>query len=294
MNKKLIAVPAAMLVALPAFADTEVDRTIDAASNGEVEISNVAGFVEVRGWSRDVVEIKGTLGDDVEELIVERDGNYILVKVQVPRRHGRDIDADLYIKVPEDSDISVGGVSADIDIDGVNGDQSLQTVSGDIEIRGVAGDLEVGSVSGDVLAEGTGVEGDTEAGTVSGDLTLSGFSGTLEAGSVSGDLTITGGTFESVEFETVNGDLELVGALAEGGELSAESVNGTVDIEFTQDVSARFDIETFNGDIRVCFGPEPKRTSRYSPGLELSFTHGDGDGYVSVETLNGDVRICNE
>jgi hypothetical protein len=63
---------------------------------------------------------------------------------------------------------------------------------------------------------------------------------------------------------------------------------------FTKAVSARFDIETFNGSIRNCFGPKPERTSRYSPGLELSFTLGDGDSHVSIETLNGSVNICNQ
>ena len=118
--------------------------------------------------------------------------------------------------------------------------------------------------------------------------------GSVEAASVSGDVSIENGDFEAAEFETVNGDLEFLAGLRPGGELGIESVNGTVDVRFSGAVSARFDIETFNGSIRNCFGPEPERTSRYSPGLELSFTEGDGDGYVSVETLNGDVRICKD
>jgi hypothetical protein len=73
-----------------------------------------------------------------------------------------------------------------------------------------------------------------------------------------------------------------------------ESVNGTIDIEFTVPItSARFDIETFNGSIRNCFGPKPERTSKYSPGLELSFTIGDGDARIEIETLNGSVHVCN-
>ena len=70
--------------------------------------------------------------------------------------------------------------------------------------------------------------------------------------------------------------------------------NGTVDIELQGTVSARIDIETFNGSIRNCFGPKPERTSKYSPGLELSFEHGGGDGRIDVETLNGSVTICND
>ena len=291
--RALIAI-AGMFVAAAAAADTEVDRTLDAEPDGIVEISNVAGMIEVRGWSRDQVQVKGTLGDDVEELIFERDDDYVLIKVKVPRRHGRDIDSDLYINIPEGSSIEVSGVSADIDIDDVLGDQSLQTVSGDIDTRSTAADLEAASVSGDVTVGGTGQDGETEAGTVSGDVTLTNLSGEVEVGSVSGDIVVSGGEFDSVEMETVNGDIEFGGALREDGELGIESINGTVDVTFSTELSARVDIETFNGSIKNCFGPKPQRTSKYSPGLELSFTAGDGDGYVAIETLNGTVRICNK
>ena len=96
-----------------------------------------------------------------------------------------------------------------------------------------------------------------------------------------------------VELETVNGDIEFVSELRDGGELGMESVNGSIEANFTKEVAGRFDIETFNGSIRNCFGPEPKRTSKYSPGLELSFEQGDGDSHVIIETLNGSIRICN-
>jgi DUF4097 and DUF4098 domain-containing protein YvlB len=80
--------------------------------------------------------------------------------------------------------------------------------------------------------------------------------------------------------------------LLDGGRRDIETVNGSVDIEFDGEVSARFDIETFNGDIRNCFGPDAVRVSKYAPGYELKFTEGDGTGRVTVETLNGDLRIC--
>jgi len=282
------------LMAAPVVADTEVNRTLDAAADGSVEVSNVAGLIEVRGWSENRVEVKGTLGDDVDELIFERDGDEILIKVKVPRNHGRDIDSELFIKVPQASSIEISGVSADIDIDGVFGDQALQTVSGDVESRSVSADIEAASVSGDVVIVGNGKESDTEAATVSGDVDLTDLSGSVEAASVSGDVVVKGGSFDTAELETVNGDLQFLAELRPGGELAMESVNGTIEAEFAGDVSARFDIETFNGSIKNCFGPKPERTSKYSPGLELSFEQGDGDGYVSIETLNGTVRICNQ
>jgi hypothetical protein len=76
--------------------------------------------------------------------------------------------------------------------------------------------------------------------------------------------------------------------------MDVETVNGSVDILFDGDVSARFDIETFNGDIENCFGPKSERTSKYAPGRELKFTEGGGNGRVVIRTLNGDLTLCKE
>ncbi len=93
-------------LALPALAE-DISETLAADPDGEVSISNIAGSVEVRGWSRDQVEVTGRLGDDVEELIFERDGDEILIKVKVPKRNvGRkDITSDLTQNVISRNDI---------------------------------------------------------------------------------------------------------------------------------------------------------------------------------------------
>ena len=292
MKHGSLIVLAAGVLSMPALADEQVNRTIDAAPDGYVEIYNTSGSIEVTGWDRDEVEVRGTLGDSVEELIFERDGNEVLIRVEVPNRHWGDIDADLQIKVPENSSIEVSAVSADIDVEDVRGTQSLESVSGDIETVGVVNDVEAASVSGDLEIKGDATDSDFEVATVSGDVYIMGVSGKVDAESVSGDVDIAGGRFKDAYFETVNGDLNYAAALEDGGDLSAESVNGTVDIEFTEDISARIDIETFNGSIRNCFGPKPERTSKYSPGLELRFEVGDGDSNIEIETLNGSVSIC--
>ena len=86
--------------------------------------------------------------------------------------------------------------------------------------------------------------------------------------------------------------LDLHRVLALGlGALDRTEVGGTGQ-DVDGEVGARFDIETFNGDISNCFGPKAERTSKYAPGWELSFTQGDGDGRVTIATLNGDIDLC--
>ena len=284
---------AAIFVAANAAAD-EQTRRIDAASDGNISISNVAGSIEVLGWSRNEVEVVADLGRGVEELIVDRDGDNVTVQVKVPRRNSRNISTDLVIRVPENSSLEVGAVSADIEITDVYGEQRLHVVSGDIETEAYGADVQAESVSGDIELDGDRQVMRTQLNSVSGDIDTSQLSGEIEATTVSGDLVIANGTFERVQSNTVNGDITFRGELGGGGRMEMETINGDVDIDFSGEVSARFDIETFNGGIRNCFGPDPRRTNRHGPGRELKFTERGGTARVTIRTLNGSLTLCKD
>lgn len=270
----------------------EINRTIDAAADGTVSVTNVAGLVEVEGWSRKQVEVTGELGDDVEELIFERDGDEIEIKVKSRHRHSNDISSDLFIKVPQASSLEIHTVSADIEVANVTGEQSLESVSGDITTDAHGSDIDVNTVSGDLEVSGDKKSMRSRLSSVSGDVDTENLAGEIGVESVSGDLLVAKGVFDRASLNTVNGDITFRAQLQKDGRLDVETVNGAVDIEFEGDISARFDIETFNGEIRNCFGPEAVRVSKYAPGYELKFTEGDGSGRVSIETLNGGLRLC--
>ncbi len=282
------------LLSVAAFAAEDINETMDAAADGIVAISNVAGSVEVQGWSRKQVEVTGELGSDVDELIFERDGSEILIKVKVPRNHGRRTASDLIVKVPQASALEINTVSADIEVNDVEGEQELESVSGDIETDAHAEDIDVSSVSGDVVIVGDRKPMRSRLNSVSGDIEADSLAGEIEAETVSGDMEIVNGSFKRASAHSVNGEIVFHAELLNDGRLDVETINGEVDIKFDGDVSARFDIETFNGEIRNCFGPEPERTSRYTPGRELIFEEGGGSGRVTIQTLNGDVRLCND
>ncbi|MDZ7645370.1 MAG: DUF4097 family beta strand repeat-containing protein [Woeseiaceae bacterium] len=293
--KSLALVAMAVTVVLPAAACADdVRRVVDASPDGLVSISNTAGAVEVSGWSRDQVEVIAELGSGVEELVVERDGGEVRIRVRAPRNRGRGIASDLTVRVPENSSLNVSGVSADITVDDVQGAQRLHSVSGDIETEAYATDVDAETVSGDITILGDGKPMRTSATSVSGDIELASLAGEIKAGSVSGDIAIVRGTLERTALNTTSGDMVFHAELLDNGRLDVETINGDIEIEFVGIPSARFDIETFNGDIRNCFGPKAVRTSRYAPGYELSFTEGSGSGRVIIRTLNGDLRLCHD
>lgn len=284
----------ASLVLATSTSAEEVNRNIDAAVDGRVEVSNISGSVEIRGWSRNQVDISADLGSDVKELIFERKGNQVIVKVEVPRKSSRNIASDLVIHVPEKSSVKISTVSADITIEDVRGSQSLVTVSGDIETQAYTADVEAETVSGDIDIEGNGKKLNVRANTVSGDIDIEQVDGEASASTVSGDIQLVYGEFDRVRMNTTNGDMIFQAQLNKGGRFSAETINGEVEVNFNGGLSAKIEVETFNGGIRNCFGPKAVRTSQYAPGRELTFTEGDGDGWVTIKTLNGDVNICNK
>lgn len=281
------------LLALPAAA-RDVDERLGAAPDGQVNISNISGSITVNGWSRNEVEVTGTLGPKVEELIFERNRDKVTIKVKVPRKSGRGIESDLRISVPQNSSIDVSAVSADIDVSDVLGEQRVNTVSGDVNTEAAASDIRAGSVSGDVEIAGDKRDAETTASTVSGDVTVFRAAGTVSAESVSGNVIVDEGSFDRVELNTVNGEVLFQAQLRDGGRFTAETINGAVDAEFVGGVSAKIDVNTINGRIRSCFGPDAERTSKYGPGWELSFTEGAGDGRVNISTMNGGVSLCRK
>ena len=286
-------IPLIMIATSACAAADDEERSVDASPDGLVSISNTAGSIDVRGWSRNQVDVRADLGSGVDELVVERDGDKVLVQVKT-RRSMRSSSTDLHVRVPENSSIELSGISAVISVAGVLGAQRLQSISGDIETMAHEADVDIETVSGDVDLEGDRRPIHVTLSTVSGDIDVDNVFGDIKSGSVSGDLYIVDGEFNRVSMNTTSGDMVFQATLLGDGRFDVETINGDVDIKFAGEISASFDIETFNGEIRNCFGPEPVRTSRYAPGRELSFTEGGGSSRVIIRTLNGDLRLCRD
>ena len=76
-----------MLGALPIAtlaAEDRIDRTVAAEPQGEVQISNVSGTIDVRGWDRNEVKVTGDLGDDVDRVDIDSSKGRTVIKVVEP------------------------------------------------------------------------------------------------------------------------------------------------------------------------------------------------------------------
>jgi DUF4097 and DUF4098 domain-containing protein YvlB len=288
------ALAALALVSSAALAEESVDRRNAASPTGEVEVECVSGVVSISGWDRNEVHVAGTLGDGVERLDFETQGNRTIVKVVHKRRGSWDDDTELSVRIPKGSSLQAKTVSAELSVNNVTGRQELQSVSGDISTSIVRADADVSTVSGAISLRGEDQPAVVSVTTVSGDARVTRVSGDLRANSVSGSLSLVMNQVRRARAQTTSGDLELSGTLEKDGRIDAESISGEVQVNLRGKVDAYFDVESFSGDIDNCFGPEPQRVDKYAPGTELHFKEGDGSGRVRLQTLSGTITLCNK
>jgi DUF4097 and DUF4098 domain-containing protein YvlB len=294
MNAKTLTLLLLAALPLAAHADRQYERTVAPDGAKEVRISNTAGSIEVEGSDRQDIRITGVLEDDVEEVLIERQGSAIAieVKVQDGRRSYHRASAELRIEMPAAMGLSVVGTSADVETEGVRGEQRLKSVSGDVRAEVWVEPVTAETVSGDVRVEGHGEVSRARLAAVSGDLVVEALAGELDAESVSGDVIVSDSRLSRARFETTSGDVIATVSLERDGSFRAESVSGDVELDIAGEPDAEIDVTSFSGSIDNCFGPKPERQSRYAPGSELRFTAGEGRGEIRLQTLSGDIDLC--
>ncbi len=295
MKKHTIIVPALMailwlLVGGLAQAEQKVDETLEASAHGLVIIENIAGSITVVGWDKKEIHVEGTLSDEVEELKFKTGKKKSIIEVIYPK-HMRNISegADLVIHVPKDSHVDVECISAPVTTSDLTGELELKSISGEVTFEGWCRDLEASSISGDVKVNGGADEMSLES--ISGDVYAKGEEVRVEAESVSGSIELEYDRFLGFSAESVSGDILIGGDLAAKGRFSCDVVNGDITLIVPENVSAEFEVSTFNGRIENDFGQKAHRTSKYAPGSELEFSTGGGDADVELNSFNGNVNI---
>jgi DUF4097 and DUF4098 domain-containing protein YvlB len=281
-----------VIAAVSHAADRDFEQTVKADLHGSVRVSNVSGKVLVTGWNQPEVQVKARLYGDAERVDVFSDKGRTTIKVVLARSAFRGGEADLEIRVPEQSDIDVSAVSADVETQRLLGPQRLTTVSGEIRAE-FAKDFEGKTVSGDLRLRGRSAAGDVRISSVSGDVFLERAGGDVEVTSTSGDLLLDVASVSMVRTRTTSGDLSLRGVLASGGSVEADTISGDVTVRVKPEGGFQYEATSFSGAIGNCFGRHAEATSAHGPGTRLIGTAGEGHGRVRVKSMSGDVAICD-
>jgi hypothetical protein len=283
-----------------AQASEKFEQRLPVQPHGMVEISNVAGRIDVQGWDNPEVEVRGDIGEGVEKVDFNTDHGHTVIKVRVPNHSFRSAAADLRIRIPRDSELDISGVSADVGIVDVEGELNVKTVSGNIRTDVFGRDAEVKTVSGDVAVRGKGKEGAASAQlhvtSISGNIHVDRAGGDLEATTVSGDMSLKMEPSRSIRLRSTSGDIGFEGKLVKGANIDAETVSGDLTVRARPEAGLEYQVNTFSGDIKNCMGVEAERVSKYGPGRRLNGSRGtDGDeARIRLKTMSGDVELCDK
>ena len=278
------------------LAATPIDQTRPLDARGKVEIDNLKGRIQVRAWNRNEVRITGSLGEGVEKLVIEGQGDHLLVRAQYPKQIGawrgdRTGPTDLQLQVPLRVDLDIESVSADIDVDGVApGELSIDTVSGKVVVAAAPEHADITTVSGDLQA--TLNSGDVKVETVSGDARVSGrLKGQVHGETVSGRLSIdsNGENLRRLSTGTVSGDTSIAVGMVDGGEIKSQTVSGDIRLRLPRNVSARVNAQSFSGDLSA--PGATVRKEEFGPGSSLDQRYGSGAGEIHLETFSGDAKV---
>jgi DUF4097 and DUF4098 domain-containing protein YvlB len=268
----------ALAIGLP---QQQLDTTFTVRPGGELQLDAMNGAVTIGTWDRDAMRVRARhAGSTAIEL--DRSGSGVSIDT---RHRGMPQHVTYEITVPRSYDVAVEGVDLRITVDGIRGTAAIENVEGAIVVRGVAGHIAVESVSGSILVEN--VTGDISVSSVNQAIRITGTRGSIEAETVNGSIVMHNVDASSVEASTVNGVVEYIGTVRDGGRYFLGTHNGRITMGVPEQTNARVAIETRNGRVESEF---PVRvTGRME--RNFSFTLGTGSATIELESYNGTVNL---
>jgi hypothetical protein len=273
---------------VPAQAEKQIEQRVASNhANGKVEVDIGEGSIHVIGWDKNEVEVTGSTGDRVERVEVRKGNRKIWVRAYLPKE-GDARDANLVIYAPHNNDLDVQVFQGPIVVSGIEGDLQLETFSGDISVSGPCRRVEAKTVNGNITVDapknGVGAE-KVRAKTVAGAIVTKNVRREVEAQSISGAVTVSGDSLNKVSVETVSGNVRFEGGLSRLGHLEIDTHGGEVVGAFPAELSAEFDITSYNGDVRNAFNPTADSNQDFVQ------TGGELQAEVKITSFSGDIVL---
>jgi hypothetical protein len=272
-------------LALPA--QQKLNRGMPLDPTAAIRVYNLTGSVTVRGWNKDSIAVRGTLGKGDE---IHMGGTRSGMKMFVEGIDDRNpAPADIEIMVPARAKVWIKTATAGIDVKDVTGSLDLYVVSGDIRVAGNPADVNAEAIDGSITVSGSPEW--IRAKSASGDVTFTGSTSDISATTVSGKISLDGKQFEKVKAETVTGDIWFSGAIDRAGLASFDSHSGAVVVALPPRSGADLDAVSIAGTISNQFTSAKPRPGKYGRGAELVGEANGGGARVVVRSFKGAVTF---
>src|SRR5438270_1131496 len=277
-----------MLTTLAALAGLalaqQTDTTVPVRAGARLEVHQLGGASAGRAWGESAVRVAASHSSR-DRITVEASDQVVRVKSE--SRRGPSQVVDYAITVPAGMALALSGVYTDISVDGSQGEITAETVQGAVKVSGGAGNVSLKSVQGDVTLEKA--RGRIDLSSVNETIKASQISGDVSAETVNGDISLVQIESANVEANTVNGDIVYDGTIKDGGRYRFSTHDGDLRVSVPEKSNVSISVSTFDGDFSACYPVQlvgPKTKHRFS------FTIGSGSARLELESFNGDIRLC--
>ena len=237
-----------------------VDESLGAAPEGKVDIRIISGSISVTGTEGTQVLVTGTVGSDIEKVLVEDKGdNLVTVSLKYPDLNNLahlELKCSLEIMVPSGSSLSVGALNADILVRDVTGSLAIETMSGSISVTGSPNLIQAGSMNGPISVDGPVKR--VRFQTMAGKVTLTGIQEEVYGSTMDGDIRIETSGLKNCELSTMSGDIFLGGSYAADARIKATArLGGAIRLSMPVETEALFTLACPSGSLDLSgFKPE--------------------------------------
>ena len=248
----LVAVLSLLALAVPAWAESRIEKNLELSPRGRFTLNSDAGSVTVTGASRPGAHIVIT-SDKVDlsnELEVTFTSNAGWAEVTARRKHdsfwSHSISAHFEIELPAETRTEIHTGGGAISLSGLRGQSEVKTSGGPIDVMGLNGNLEAYTSGGPIHIRE--VTGDAHIATSGGPIEVEELEGTLKAHTSGGGIHINR-VSGYVEAKTSGGPIHATYSPGNlhGGEL--DTSGGSIEVSIDRSANLNLDASTSGGSV---------------------------------------------
>jgi len=257
-----------------------IEKLFNVTGHPVVVIHNVAnGRIEVKSWKNSQVDIVGNQTSNKIGFEIEQVGDRVDVTANVLDAAAQplDLEADLQLTVPEQTELQLKSETGLIYVEQVTGDMKLESFGGDVHLK---------EVSGYIIVKTTG-----------GSLVCTQCAGKLDFSSIAGNAQILQPQLNNANLMTTTGNILFDGDFIRTGLYSMKSGKGLVEVRFSGTDSFDLKAQTATGTVdnqAIAFLKPDSHGVKHLPSKfvhSLFGTVGMGLAKVELSSYSGTIRI---
>ncbi len=259
---------------------SEETFTLPAPHSHQMSIHNANGKTRVVGEDREGIEVVATMrarAESVEaanevldriEIVSSEVAGVLELDVEASSRWNRHASADLFVRVPRATEMTVVAANGKLCLEGLRGHVQARSSNGAVSISDIVGDIEVFTSNAKVTCDCTC--GRLKARSSNSRIQLDGHRGSLDA-------------------STSNGVIHVVLSELGNDGVALATSNGRILLELPDDVNADVDVRVDNGVIRNALEVDTRFQDDRRGRLRGKL--GRGGPAIKLRTSNGTISL---